>query len=188
VRVVDEHDEEVPPGTVGELIVRSGDPWVMNQGYWNMPEATARAWRNGWFHTGDAFVEDEDGWLYFVDRRKDALRRRGENISSFEVEAGINAHPEVAETAVLGVPSKLTEDDVMAVIVRTPGSALTEVELVEWLIPRMPRFHIPRYIEFVDELPKTDGTFRVQKFVLRQRGVTDTTWDRDAAGIVLPKD
>jgi crotonobetaine/carnitine-CoA ligase len=188
VRVVNEHDEPVEAGTVGELIVRAGDPWVMNQGYWAMPEATSKAWRNGWFHTGDAFVEDEDGWLYFVDRRKDALRRRGENISSFEVEAGINAHPEVAETAVLGVPSELTEDDVLAVIVRTPGSELTAEALIEWLIPRMPRFHIPRYIEFIDELPKTDGTFRVQKFVLRAKGVTAQTWDRDAAGIVLPKD
>jgi crotonobetaine/carnitine-CoA ligase len=188
VRVVNEHDEPVEAGTVGELIVRAGDPWVMNQGYWAMPEATSKAWRNGWFHTGDAFVEDEDGWLYFVDRRKDALRRRGENISSFEVEAGINAHPEVAETAVLGVPSELTEDDVLAVIVRTPGSDLTAEVLVEWLIPRMPRFHIPRYIEFIDELPKTDGTFRVQKYVLREKGVTAQTWDREAAGIVLPKD
>jgi crotonobetaine/carnitine-CoA ligase len=104
------------------------------------------------------------------------------------VEAGINAHPEVAETAVLGVPSELTEDDVLAVIVRAPGSELSADVLVEWLIPRMPRFHIPRYIDFVEELPKTDGTFRVQKFMLRERGVTATTWDREAAGIVLPKD
>jgi crotonobetaine/carnitine-CoA ligase len=94
----------------------------------------------------------------------------------------------VAETAVLGVPSNLTEDEVMAVIVRTPGSELTGEMLVEWLIPRIPRFHIPRYIDFVDELPKTDGTFRVQKYLLREKGVTEQTWDREAAGVVLPRD
>jgi crotonobetaine/carnitine-CoA ligase len=188
VRIVDEHDEDVPVGTIGELVVRSREPWVMNSGYWNLPELTGAAWRNGWFHTGDAFREDEDGWLYFVDRKKDALRRRGENISSFEVEAGISAHPAVAEVAVIGVPSEYVEDEVKAVVVLHQGQALTEQELVEWLVPRMPRFMIPRYVEFVDALPKTDGTFRVRKVELRETLVTAATWDREAAGVVIPKD
>jgi carnitine-CoA ligase len=188
VRIVDEHDHPVPVGTTGELVVRSADPWVLNSGYWGQPEKTAQAWRNGWFHTNDAFVEDDDGWLYFVDRKKDALRRRGENISSFEVEAGITVHPEIAEAAVVGVASDHGEDEVKAVVVRLPGTSLAPADLIEWLVPRMPRFMIPRYVEFVEALPKTDGTFRVQKFLLRAVGITEQTWDREAAGIVLPKD
>lgn len=188
VRIVDEHDEDVPAGSVGELLVRSREPWVINSGYWNLPELTARAWRNGWFHTGDVFREDEDGWFYFVDRTKDALRRRGENISSFEVEAGIAAHPAVAEVAVLGVPAEHGEDEVKAVVVLSEGHAVSERELIEWLVPRMPRFMIPRYVELVPSLPKTDGTFRVQKFQLRAAGVTAETWDREAAGVALPKE
>ena len=178
VRVVDEHDEEVPVGTVGELVVRADDPWVINVGYWNLPDKTAAAWRNGWFHTGDGFKEDADGNFYFVDRLKDAIRRRGENISSFEVEAGINAHPAVQECAVIGVPSELGEDDVKAVIVLTPDAELTPGQLIEFLEPRMPRFMIPRYVEFVAALPKTDATFRTQKVKLRDDALNRNTWDR----------
>src|SRR5262245_9657570 len=115
-RVVDENDTEVPVGTVGELIVRADEPWTMNHGYNGNPEATARAWRNGWFHTGDAFRKDEAGNFFFVDRIKDAIRRRGENISSFEVEAELGAHPKVREAAVVAVPSEFGEDEVLAVI------------------------------------------------------------------------
>ncbi|HZQ85128.1 MAG TPA: hypothetical protein VFA83_09840, partial [Acidimicrobiales bacterium] len=161
---------------------RADDPWVINAGYWNLPEKTAEAWRNGWFHTGDGFREDEDSNFYFVDRLKDAIRRRGENISSFEVEAGVNAHPAVQECAVIGVPSELGEDDVKAVIVRMPGSTVTPEEIVEFLEPRMPRFMIPRYIEFVDALPKTDATFRTQKVKLRENAVNSMTWDRERSG------
>jgi crotonobetaine/carnitine-CoA ligase len=188
VRVVDEHDEDVGPNKVGELIVRSDDPWVLNAGYWRMPEKTAEAWRNGWFHTGDGFMYDDDGNFYFVDRMKDALRRRGENISSFEVEGGVSQHPAVQECAVVAVPSELGEDDVKACIVLRPDQKLAPEELIEFLIPRMPRFMIPRYVEFVDELPKTEATFRTQKVKLREDPVNDRTWDREAAGIVLPKD
>jgi crotonobetaine/carnitine-CoA ligase len=180
LRVVNDNDEPVPLGTPGELVVRSGDPWVINRGYWRQPEKTAESWRNGWWHTGDVFVEDEDGWLFFVDRKKDALRRRGENISSFEVEAGISAHPDVLEVGVVGVASEHGEDEVKAVVVRSEGSTLTEPELVEWLTPRMPKFMIPRYVEFAASLPKTDATFRTQKFVLREQGITAATWDREA--------
>jgi crotonobetaine/carnitine-CoA ligase len=179
VRVVDEHDEEVPPGTIGELVVRADEPWVINAGYWNMPDKTAAAWRNGWFHTGDGFKEDVDGNFYFVDRLKDAIRRRGENISSFEVEAGVNAHPAVQECAVIGVPSELGEDEVKAVIVLRPDTELAPAELIEFLEPRMPRFMVPRYVEFLAVLPKTDATFRTQKVKLRADALNDRTWDRE---------
>jgi carnitine-CoA ligase len=188
VKVVDEHDQEVGPNEVGELVVRSYEPWVMNAGYWGMPDKTAEAWRNGWFHTGDGFMYDEDGNFYFVDRMKDALRRRGENISSFEVEAGINQHPAVQETAVIAVPSELGEDEVKAVCVVAQGQSVTPEELIEFLAPRMPRFMIPRYLEFVDALPKTDATFRVRKVELRENALNENTWDREKAGIKLPKD
>jgi crotonobetaine/carnitine-CoA ligase len=187
LRVVDANDEDVGPGNVGELIVRSDEPWCMNVGYYGMPEKTAESWRNGWFHTGDGFRYDEGGNFFFVDRIKDAIRRRGENISSFEVEAYCNGHPDVAETAAIGVPSELSEDEVMVFVVRKPDSALTEQQLVEHLIPIMPRFMIPRFIEFIPEFPKTEATARTKKVELRERGVTDATWDRDKAGVAIPK-
>jgi len=188
VRIVNQLDEPVPTGTVGEFVVRADEPWVINAGYWKMPEKTAEAWRNGWFHTGDAFMEDEDGNFYFVDRMKDAIRRRGENISSFEVEAGVNSHPAVQESAVIGVPSELGEEDVKAIVVLRPGHSLEPRVLIEFLIPRLPRFMIPRYIEIAEVLPKTDGTFRVQKVKLRKNALNEQTWDREKAGIRLPKD
>ncbi|OQO92623.1 hypothetical protein B1813_10675 [Saccharomonospora piscinae] len=180
-RIVDEHDYPVPDGQVGELIVRTDHPWTMNAGYLGMPNETADAWRNGWFHTGDAFRVDPDGNYYFVDRFKDALRRRGENISSFEVESQVCEHPDVLETAAIAVPSELGEDDVMVLVVRVAESSLDGPELSGWLTERMPKFMRPRYIEFVDALPKTDATLRTQKAELRARGVTAATWDRDAA-------
>jgi crotonobetaine/carnitine-CoA ligase len=180
IRIVDKHDQPVRSGTVGELIIRTRDPWSMNLGYWNMPEKTAEAWRNGWFHTGDGFME-KDGWLTFVDRMKDTLRRRGENISSFEVEMGVLGHPDVAECAVIGVPSELGEEEIKAIVVVKPESHLDAPDLVEFLEPRMPKFMVPRFIEFVEALPKTDGTFRVRKVALRKNALNDATWDREAA-------
>ena len=129
-RIVDDNDCEVAPGVVGELIVRSDIPWSMNHGYHNNPEATAAAWRNGWFHTGDAFRRDADGNFFFVDRLKDAIRRRGENISSFEVEAEVNAHPAVREAAAVGVPSEFGEDDVLAVVAPVAGKTIDPAELL----------------------------------------------------------
>jgi len=188
VRVVDEHDEEVAPGVVGELVVRAGEPWVINAGYWRMPERTAEAWRNGWFHTGDAFRYDEEGNFYFVDRLKDAIRRRGENISSFEVEAGVNQHPAVQESAAIGVPSELGEDDVKVVVVPAAGAELDPADLVTWLAGRMPHFMIPRYVELADELPKTDATLRTRKVALREDPLNERTWDREAAGVQLSEE
>jgi crotonobetaine/carnitine-CoA ligase len=186
-RVVDDHDLEVPHGTVGELMVRSDDPWTMNHGYNANPEATARAWRNGWFHTGDAFRRDEAGNFFFVDRMKDAIRRRGENISSFEVEVEIGAHPKVRETAVVGVPSEFGEDEVMAIVAPVPGGEIDPVEIISFLTPRLPHFMVPRYIRFMTDLPKTP-TQKIEKHLLRQEGITEDTWDRERAGIRLKRE
>ncbi len=179
-RVVDEHDEEVGPGVVGELVVRAGEPWVLNAGYYGMPEATANAWRNGWFHTGDGFKYDEDGNYYFVDRLKDAIRRRGENVSSFEVESFVNQHPKVAESAAVAVPAEVSEDEIKICVVVRAGEELVPSELIEFLTPRMPRFMIPRYVELVDSLPKTQGTLRTRKVELRSAVLNGDTWDREA--------
>ena len=151
IRLVDpETDREVQVGEVGELVVRPSFPWICSNGYYNMPEKTVEAWRNLWFHTGDALRKDEDGWYYFVDRYKDAFRRRGENISSYEVEQAILGHPAVTECAVIGVPADVEagEDEVLAAIV-TAGS-VTADELWAWCEGRIPAFAIPRYLRIVD--------------------------------------
>jgi len=180
LRVVDEFDEPLGPDEVGELIVRTAEPWTLNAGYFNMPAETATAWRNGWFHTGDGFKYDEDGNFYFVDRIKDAIRRRGENISSFEVESYVSRHPAVQEVAAIGVPSEHGEDEVKVVVVLAADArdAFDPAELIEFLAPTMPKFMIPRYVQVVDALPKTP-TLRVRKVELRSGGETPT-WDRDA--------
>ena len=162
------------------MIVRSAEPWALNAGYYKMPQQTAEAWRNGWFHTGDAFRTDEDGWYYFVDRMRDTIRRRGENISSFEVETLVAEHPAVAECAAVGVRAPLGDDDVMVVVVAADGAAVDPAALLEFLEPRMPKFMLPRYVEVVDDLPRTEASMRVRKHEIRARGVTDATWDREA--------
>ncbi len=149
-----------------------------------MPEVTAEAWRNGWFHTGDAFRYDADGNYYFVDRIKDAIRRRGENISSFEVEALVAQHPEVSEAAAVAVPSEYMEDEVKVCVVLRDGAEVSHGDLIEFLVPRMPKFMVPRYVEFVGSLPKTEATMRTQKVKLRERALNETTWDREAAAFV----
>jgi crotonobetaine/carnitine-CoA ligase len=186
VRLVDEHDFEVPVGEVGALIVRHRDPWALCQGYFEMPDKTAEAWRNGWFHTGDAFRVDEQGRYYFVDRIKDAIRRRGENISSFEVEGLVNAHPGVLESAAIPVPSEWGEDEVKVCVVRSDDT-LTEEQLVRDLSVTMPRFMVPRYVELVDALPKTEAMQKVKKILLRDDPLNARTWDREAAGVEVPK-
>lgn len=187
VRIVDEHDNEVPAGTVGELIVRGDAPWTLNHGYNGDAEATARAWRNGWFHTGDAFRCAADGEYFFVDRIKDAIRRRGENISSFEVESAVTLHPAVREAAALAVPSADSEDEVLVAIALVAGHTLNPAELIAFLRPRLAHFMIPRYVRILDELPKTP-TAKVQKVALRAAGVTPDTWDRERAGIRIGRD
>ena len=186
VRIIDEEDRPVPDGTPGEIAVRPLQPWIAMLGYWNQPEATARMWRNLWLHSGDAGRRDPDGTLYFTDRLKDAIRRRGENISSMEVEGIIGQHPAVLECAVLPVRSEYGEEEVMAMLVLREGKALAPKDLIRYLEPRMAHFMVPRYLDFVPELPKTP-TGKIRKAVLREAGLTPTTWDREAAGIKVAR-
>lgn len=182
-RIVDDFDREIPIGEIGELIVRCDRPWAFSSGYWRDPAATAAAWRNGWFHTGDNFRRDEEGNYFFVDRKKDAIRRRGENISSYEVELEALKHPDIVEAAVIAAASEV-EDEVMLVVKRREDSLVAANDLFDFMRPRMAHFMLPRYIRFVAEMPKTPS-LRIQKYLLREQGVTDDTWDRVAAGIVV---
>jgi crotonobetaine/carnitine-CoA ligase len=158
----------------------------MMDSYYNMPEATVKVSRNLWFHTGDFGYRDEDGYFYFVDRKKDALRRSGENISSFEVEGVINSHPKVLESAIFAVPSELGEDEVKVAVVLKKGEKLSPEELVSFCNDRMAYFAVPRYVEFKESLPKTP-TERVEKYKLREEGVTKDTWDREKVGYKLKR-
>ena len=176
-RVVDEQGDERPAGDAGELLLRSDDRLCFASGYFGMPEKTAEAWRDGWFHTGDRVVRDADGTFRFVDRIKDAIRRRGENISSWEVEQVLLSHPAVAEAAVYPVHSELAEDEVMAAIVPRPGAALVPEELHAFCTTRLPRFAIPRYVDVVPDLPRTENG-KVQKYRLRERGISASTWEK----------
>lgn len=174
-RVVDANDNEVPTGEVGELIVRSDAPWRLMAGYWRRPDSTVEAWRNQWFHTGDLFRVDDEGQFTFVDRLKDAIRRRGENISSAELEAYVLAHPSVAECAAVAVPSPWGEDDVKIAVVAADRSDLDPEELMEFLRGSIPRFMVPRYVQVLDELPKT-ATNKIRKLELRD-STHGRTWD-----------
>ena len=185
-KILDESDIEVPLGTVGEICVRPRDPWEIMLGYWRQPEATARAFRNLWYHTGDAGYMDEQNRLYFVDRLTDSLRRRGENISSMEVEDAINQHPDVLECAVFPVWADESEQEVMVTITPQPGSEIDPVALTRFCNERMPYFMVSRYIDVVDQIPKTP-TGKMQKYALRDHGVSETTWDRIAAGVKLER-
>ena len=147
---------------------RTDLPWALNAGYHGRPHETAVAWRNGWFHTGDAFRYDDRGRFYFVDRAKDAIRRRGENMSSFEVEKEVLDHEDVVLCAAIGVPSELGEEDIKAFVVTRPGSDLTGAELVDYVASKAASFMVPRYVELVDSLPMTEGTNRVKKAELRE--------------------
>ncbi|MGJ7562913.1 ATP-dependent acyl-CoA ligase [Variovorax sp. GB1R11] len=175
-RVADEDDAALPPGEAGELLLRADEPYAFASGYFNMPGKTVEAWRNLWFHTGDRVVRDADGAFRFVDRIKDAIRRRGENISSFEVEQVLLSHPGVASCAVYPVRSELAEDEVMAALVAREGTTIDPVELARFCEGRLPYFAVPRYIDLLADLPRTENG-KVQKFKLRERGVGPQTWD-----------
>jgi crotonobetaine/carnitine-CoA ligase len=178
-RVVDEADNELPPGTAGELVLRADEPFAFASGYFGRAEQTVDAWRNLWFHTGDRVVREADGAFVFVDRIKDAIRRRGENISSWEVEQVLMSHPAVAAVAVYPVRSELAEDEVMAaVILRTPADTSAS-DIAAFCETRLPKFAIPRFIDLVSELPRTENG-KVQKYKLRERGVPAGCWDRAA--------
>jgi crotonobetaine/carnitine-CoA ligase len=181
-RVVDADEEDVEPGEVGELLVRSLLPWTMTQGYFGMPERTLEAFRNLWFHTGDAARLDADGNLWFVDRIKDRIRRRGENIASVDVETVLMEHPRVADAAVIAVPSEEEggEDEIKAVVVAAPGAALDATIVWAWCDEMLPYFAVPRYVEILPELPKTP-TAKILKSELREAGITPGTSDRGVA-------
>jgi crotonobetaine/carnitine-CoA ligase len=187
LRLVDANDIEVPAGATGELLVRMDQAWTISHGYHNDPEATARTWRNGWFHTGDLLRRDADDNYFFVDRRKDAIRRRGENIPSFTVESAILQYPAVREAAVIPVPAAESEDEVLAVITLNPGTELEPAALIRFLSERLAYFMIPRYLRICDALPKTP-TQKVEKYVLKSEGVTSDTWDRVVAGISVKRE
>jgi crotonobetaine/carnitine-CoA ligase len=179
-KVVDGENRELSPYQAGELIFKFIDPLIQLPEYYKMPEATAEKTRGGWLRTGDYAYTDEEGYLYFVDRKKDAIRRRGENISSYEVEKIISSHPDVLESAAVGVPAELGEDEVKIYVVLKPGRRLTPEELVAYCEPRMAYFMIPRYVEFMDALPKTT-TEKVLKAALKESGLNPNTWDREKA-------
>lgn len=185
-RVADEDDNEVPDGTPGELLLRADDPFAMATGYFDMADKTVEAWRNLWLHTGDRVVCDGEGFYKFIDRMKDSIRRRGENISSFEVERVIMSHPAVEVAAVFPVPSDLAEDEVMTTVVVKDGATLDGGELIRFCEGRLSYFAIPRFVDFVTELPRTESG-KVQKFKLREQGRSAATWDREAAGIRLKR-
>jgi crotonobetaine/carnitine-CoA ligase len=186
VRIFDDDDHELPRGTEGEIVIRPLRPHTMFEGYWGRPEATVEASRNWWYHTGDVGRIDEEGYLFFVDRKADYLRRRGENISSFEVERVLMSHGALADVAVHAVPSPLTEDDLKVTATVKEGAAVSEEELFGWCVDQLPYFALPRYIEFRAELPRSP-VGRVLKRDLRAEGVTESTWDAEAAGITYER-
>ncbi|MGV0835785.1 AMP-binding protein [Mycolicibacterium thermoresistibile] len=170
VRIVDEYDRVLPPGEVGEICISCDEPWAMSSGYWNQPEETLNVMRNFWFHTGDAGRMDDDGYLYYVDRFKDMIRRRGENIPSRIVEDAVNAIDGVVECGAYPVPSEFGEDEIAVAIVAEPDRVPTLDDIAAACAAALPRFAVPRYVRFVDALPKTE-TAKVQKFKLKQQGL-----------------
>ena len=186
VRIFDDDDNEVPPGERGEIVIRPKRPEVMFAGYWGRPEATVSTSRNWWYHTGDIGIIDDERFLFFVDRKADYLRRRGENISSVEVESIIMGHGRIADVAVHAVPSPLTEDDLKITVTLEEGAEMSHEELYRYCIDQLPYFALPRYIEFRDTLPRSP-VGRVLKRELRDEGVTADTWDAEASGITVEK-
>nr|WP_271863619.1 ATP-dependent acyl-CoA ligase [Paraglaciecola sp.] len=186
VRIVDDLDRELPANTSGEVIVRPLHPDIMFMGYWRRPEETLKLMRNMWFHTGDIGKFDEDGFFYFIDRKKDYLRRRGENISSFEMEAAFSDHPDIVEVAVHAVPSDKGEDDVKITAILREGATLAAADLFQWSKDVVPYYALPRYIEFRSSLPKNPQG-RVLKYLLRDEGKTAGTWDLEDSEISVEK-
>ena len=183
-RIVDADDAEVVDGETGELLLRSKEPFAFASGYFGMPEKTVEAWRNLWFHSGDRVVREPDGHYRFIDRMKDSIRRRGENVSSWEVEQVIVSHPAVAACAIYPLPSELGEDEVAAAILVEPGQSLEPVDIIRHCEGQIAYFAIPRYVRFVSQMPLTENG-KIKKAVLREAGVTADIWDREAAGVRL---
>jgi carnitine-CoA ligase len=183
--VVDDADAPVGPGVRGELVVRPRAPFTMFLGYLHKADKTVEAERNLWFHTGDYVTRDADGYYYFVDRKKDVIRRRGENLAPYDVESVLNRHPAVFESVVVGVPSPLGEEDVKAFVKVRPGATVEPRELFEFLGRELPFFMVPRYLEFLDEIPKTANQ-KAQRYLLKGRR-SEREVDREKLGIVPPR-
>ena len=183
-----ETDEPLPVGEVGEILVRPKEPFCFMQGYNGMPERTVETWRNFWFHTGDAGRLDERNYLWYIDRIKDTIRRRGENISSYEVEVVLLEYPGIEEVAAVAVKAEEGgEDEVLACIVVEPGAKAPQPEaLLDFCSSRMPYFAVPRYLDFLDEIPKTPSQ-KIQKNKLRDRGLGASVWDRESVGYVVKR-
>ncbi len=186
VRLVDDEDGEVETGDTGEIVVRPRQPGVMFDGYWRKPEDTLKAFKNLWYHTGDYGRADADGFITFVDRKKDALRRRGMNVSSLEVEMAISAHPQIAEAAVIALPAQMTEDDIKVCLVLHSQQSIQPDELFGFFSANLPYFAVPRYVEIMRALPK-NAMGRVMKHELRDAGVTEETWDLEAMGLTVSR-
>jgi crotonobetaine/carnitine-CoA ligase len=184
VQIVNDFDQPFGPNQTGEIVMRTREPYSMMSEYYKMPEETLNAFRNLWFHTGDLGYMDDEGFLYFVGRKKEAIRRRGENISAYEVEKIINQHPAVLESAAIPVPSELGEDDVKVVVVLKEGESTSPEELVGFCEHRMAYFMVPRFVEFRSSLPRTP-TLRIEKYKLSAEGNGPDTWDRERAGYRL---
>ena len=187
VRLLDENMNEVPDGEVGEICVRPKEKYTMFDGYWDQPEATLEAFRGLWYHTGDAGKKLESGQLTFVDRKKDALRRRGENVSSIELEIAIRTHPKVADVAIHAVPSPQSEDDIKACIVLKAGETTEPEEMFAFFRDHLPYFALPRYVELLDDLPR-NAVNRVMKHVLRDRPIDEGVWDFEALGLKVSRE
>lgn len=185
-RVVDDEGREVPRGTVGELAVRPRQPGLAAMGYWRMSEATRATQREGWYHTGDLMRQDTEGWFTFMDRHKDMIRRRGENVSSQELESVFESHPHVLECAAYPVPSDMAEDEIMLAVVRTEGSDVQALDLVRFAEPQLPYFAMPRFVRFVEKLPK-NALEKVLKADLRREGIVEEAWDLNASGYSIQR-
>jgi carnitine-CoA ligase len=188
IKIIDDEGSEMATGTVGEILVKPTQAGSMMLGYYKMPEATAQAFREGWFCTGDRGYLDAEGYLYFVDRKKEAIRRRGENISAYEVEMILSKHPAILEVAAIAVPSEMSEDEVMVYVVLKPERKLSEHEVIAFSAERMNYFMVPRFVSFIDHLPKT-ATEKIEKYKLQQdaKARRDSLWDREREGIVLKR-
>ena len=188
VRIADELGRKLPPGRVGEILIRPLEPGIMMTGYYKMPDATLAATHDLWFHSGDRGYLDSDGYLFFVDRIKESIRRRGENISAYDVETILCTHPGILEAAAIAVPSDLGEDDVMACLVRAPGTALLPEEVIRFCAANMAHFMVPRYLAFLEALPKT-ASEKVEKYKLQAWAWDNivAVWDREKTGVKLER-
>jgi crotonobetaine/carnitine-CoA ligase len=177
VKIFDDKDNELPPGKIGEIVIRPTKPYIMFDGYYKSPEETVKCSSNWWFHTGDLGRIDKEGYYYFCGRKKESIRRGGENISPYDIEKETNKHPAVAESAAFGISDSTMGEEIKLAIVLRPSQTLTPEEIIAWCEPRLPKFMVPRYIEFMEKLPKS-ASEKMQRVALKEQGITANTWDR----------